>query len=168
MDKWRVVSDESSYAPLTTHHSPITTYLFELADEARCCFGDEIACQLDRLFAISANRLHGLQQIAAIAGTRAAAAVVVTFVQIIDGFGTVIHAESAHDGGEDLLVDIARRRVDADFMADTSQEGVVHQVFRIEVRRKDRQLLEGDFEFLAGREVQEVVAVLERHDPAVE
>src|SRR5205085_821978 len=42
-------------------------FLLKFANEARRCFGDEIARQLDRLSTESANRLHNLQQISAIA-----------------------------------------------------------------------------------------------------
>src|SRR5271167_3524567 len=93
----------------------------ELADEAVCRFDDEIARQLDRLSSESADRLHNLQQISRIAGPRAAATVVVALVQIIDPLGAMDHAKPLDHGDEDAFIDLARRGVDADLVADAAQ-----------------------------------------------
>src|SRR5207244_12605791 len=139
----------------------------EFANKAGRCFNHELAIQLDRLSPVSANGLHRLQQIAAVAGTRGTAVVVVALMQVIHGFWASIHSQLFDHGVEDPLVDVLVGRVDGDLVADTPQEGVVHQVLRIEVGREDRKLLEGDLELLAGRQGEEVAAVFEGRNPAV-
>jgi hypothetical protein len=57
----------------------------ELGDETGQCFDHKIARQLDRLSTVSANGLHNLQQIPAIAGARRATFAVIAFVAVFDG-----------------------------------------------------------------------------------
>src|ERR1035441_2932818 len=50
----------------------------------------------------------------------------------------------------------------------TAQEGRIHQVFRLQVGRKNDQLLEGDAEALSCMQFQIVDPALQRDDPAGE
>src|ERR1039458_7169657 len=50
----------------------------------------------------------------------------------------------------------------------TAQEGRIHQVFRLQVGRKNDQLLEGDAKALSCMQFQKIDAALQRDDPAVE
>ncbi len=55
-----------------------------------------------------------------------------------------------------------------DLVGNAAQERVVDQVVRLQVGREDEELIEGHLDLLAVGQVQEVVALFERHDPAVE
>src|SRR5581483_2424535 len=140
----------------------------ELADEAVGRLDDEIPGELNRLSTKSADGLHDLQQISAIAGAWAAAAVVVALVQVIDAVRARVHAQALDHVVEDLLVDVALGGVDFHLVANAAEEGVVDQILGVEVGRKDDELLEWDLELLAGSEREEVVAIFERQDPAIE
>ena len=90
----------------------------------------------------AADRLRHIVQVARIAGPRGSAAVVILGKHVVDcGRRKVEPSLLAHDL-EDLRIHLARRRVDADFVADPPHEGVIHQILRIQVRRKDDELLE--------------------------
>src|SRR5262249_51099149 len=117
--------------------------------------------QLDRLSTVSADGLHRLQQIAGIAGARAAAVVVVTLVEVIYGPWARIHSQLLDHGVEDARVHLPFRRQNTHLVTDTSQEGVVHQILRVEVGGEDGQLLERHFKLLPGGEGQEVVSIFE-------
>src|SRR5581483_2436576 len=140
----------------------------EFANKASCCLCDEIASQMDWLFPISANGLHCLQQIPAVAGPGAPIIVVIPFVQVFHGLWARIHPQLLDDGVENARVDVPGRSLDAYLVANTTQEGVVDEVLGIQVRRKDRELLERHLEFLAGCHRQEVVSIFQRQDPAIE
>src|SRR5207237_10259208 len=113
----------------------------ELVDETLRRFHDEFARQVNWLSTKSANRLHDLQQIAAVAGARVAPLAIVALVHEVDRFGARIHAEPFHHIVENTLVDVARRRLDAHLVANTPQESVVHEVLGVEVRGEDNELL---------------------------
>src|SRR5882757_381282 len=103
-------------SPAATHWSgagPICRTWLELADEAAGRFGHEIARELHRLPTKSANRLHDLQQISTIARPRRPTVTVIALVQEVDALRTRIQPEPLADAVEDLLVDLARRRLDA-------------------------------------------------------
>src|SRR5258708_7310551 len=104
----------------------------KLADEAGRRFNHQIFGQMNRLSPESADRLHRLQQIPTIGSSWASSAFVIALVQVVDRVGTGVHAEPLGVIVEDLLVDVARRRVDADLVPDAAQEGVVDQVLGIE------------------------------------
>lgn len=57
---------------------------------------------------------------------------------------------------------------DGDFVADAAEEGFINEVFGVEVGGEDDELVEGDFDFDAGVEGEEVDAFFEGDDPAVE
>src|SRR5262245_7737601 len=103
--------------PLAAWRSPAPSRkrrngLTEFGNEALGRFDHEFAIQLDRLSTESANRLHNLQQIAAVAGARRTAVLVVALVQVVDGLRARRHAQALDHGVEDALVDLARRRQD--------------------------------------------------------
>src|SRR5438128_10779436 len=79
--------------PFSDRLLAVSGSLFELADERRGGFDHEFARQMDRLFTKSADRLHNLQKIPAIAGPRVAhPGHVVALVQEIDGLRARVHA----------------------------------------------------------------------------
>ena len=61
-----------------------------------------------------------------------------------------------------------RRIADFDLVGNAAEEGLVGQVGRLQVRDEDDELLEGHLNLLAGGQRQEVVAVFQRNDPAIE
>src|SRR4030095_16048777 len=125
--------------PLLTTHSSYSSQVFPIAgggeaspaclakpvDEARGCFYYEFTGQMNWLSTESADRLDDLQQIAAVAGARAAALVVVAIVEKIDRLRARIHAQPFDHVVEDALVNLAGRRLDAHLVPDAAQEGIV-------------------------------------------
>src|SRR5262245_9730827 len=83
----------------------------ELGDETRRGLGHQRARQVDGLFPVSANRLHRLQQIAAVAGPRRPALIVIPVVQVLDRLRARVHAQPLAHRREDPLVHVAGRRV---------------------------------------------------------
>src|SRR5207253_509231 len=69
---------------------------------------------------------------------------------------------------EDLRELLVGRRVEADLERDAAEERFVDQVLRLEVRREEDELVERDLDLLAGVEREEVHALFQRDDPAVE
>ena len=52
--------------------------------------------------------------------------------------------------------------------ADAPEKGVVHQAPGLKIRGEDQELVEGDGELLTGVQAEEVLAVLQRDNPAVQ
>src|SRR5260370_22454853 len=102
------------------------------------------------------------------AGSGAEVVVEISFVHEIDGLGAQVHHQALSVHGEDAFVDVAGGRQDFDLVADTTEEGVVNQVARVEVGGKDNQLLEGHFEFLSVGGGEIVMAAFQGQNPAVE
>src|SRR5262249_53777303 len=121
----------------------------EFRDKGGSRLDHQVSGQMDRLSLKSANGLHNLQQIAAIAGARTATFRVVPLVEVLDRVRALIHAQTLHDRVEDLVVHLADGRLDADLVANTAKERVVDQVLRIKVGREDDELFEGHLELLA-------------------
>src|SRR5207244_680659 len=103
-----------------------------------------------------------------IARTRTAAIAVIALVEVSHRIWASIHAQLLGHGVEDALVDLARRGIDTNLMPNTAQEGVIDQVLGIQVGRKDGQLFERYFKFLAGRQREEVMPAFQGKNPAVE
>src|SRR5260370_15434317 len=101
------------------------------------------------------------------AGSGAEVVIVISFVHEIDGLGAQVHPQAVSVDGKDAFVDVAGGRQDFDLVADTTEEGVVYQVARIEVGGKDNQLLEGHFELLSVGG-GEIMTAFQGQNPAVE
>src|SRR5215207_10304804 len=78
--------------------------------------------------------------------------------------------ETARVGGalENLYVGQWRRRLDARAITHAAQECLVGQITLLQIRRKDDQLLEWNFDLLARIEREEIHAPLKRDDPAIQ
>src|SRR5260370_12547022 len=103
-----------------------------------------------------------------IGGAGAAVVIVISFVHEIDGLGAQVHPQALSVHGKDAFVDVAGGRQDFDLVADTTEEGVVYQVARIEVGGKDNQLLEGHFELLSVGGGEIIMTAFQGQNPAVE
>src|SRR5688572_27910085 len=88
-EAWAIGRSGCAYGPrsessLTPDPRPLTPVLSELTDEGSGRLGHQVLRQLDGQSSVSANRLHDLQQIPAVAGARAAVLAVVGVVQEVD------------------------------------------------------------------------------------
>lgn len=72
-----------------------------------------------------------------------------------------LHAPDALEG---LRIGVA----EVQLVADSAQEGAVGQIQRVEVGRKHQQHVERQAAMTPAAQVEEVFALFERHDPAIE
>ena len=109
------------------------------------------------------------QQVAGMAeAERPVGLLVVRGDQIVDRLAAIGHAQLRAHHLEQPAELVLARVDDLDLVGNAPQERLVDQFARLEVRREDHQLVEGHLDLLAVGQVEEVVAFLQRHDPAVQ
>src|SRR4051812_2774761 len=69
---------------------------------------------------------------------------------------------------ENLLVFLERWVRNFDLVADSAQEGFVHQAGWLQVGGEDDELVEGDGYLLPGSQVEVILSLLERNNPAIQ
>ncbi len=89
-------------------------------------------------------------------------------IEEFDDGGIVGEPPLLATAAKDLLIHRARRIRHMDLETDASEEGVVHQLPRFEVRREDDERIEGEREFLPRVKGEVIHALLQRDDPPVE
>jgi hypothetical protein len=57
--------------------------------------------------------------------------------------------------------------MDLDFVGDSPKERVVHEIFGLEVGAKDDELVEGDLDFFATADTEEIVPLFKGYHPSV-
>src|SRR5581483_12202702 len=96
------------------------------------------------------------------------AAPIVIVQDELDRGEIVRDAPALTNPAEDLLVLLDRWVGHFDLVSDPPQERLVDQACRVQVGGEDDELIEGYRDLLAGLEIQIVLALLQRNDPAIE
>ena len=112
---------------------------------------------------------HLQEQVARLAAAeRTAARLVVVFHEVLERRLVELEAEMVAHEHEQFSELPFRRIGDFDLVRYAAQEGVVDQISRFQVGGEDDELIEGDLQFAAVGQVEEVVTLFERNDPPVE
>src|SRR5215212_3552113 len=130
---------------------------------------EQLARNMRRLAAVTAERADLIDQVARVTGAQGAALrAVVALVQVLDENFVELELTPPAVHLEDARVFLERRIVDRNLVRDAAQERFVGELLRVEIRREYRQHVERNLEFLAGVQRQVVDAALQRNNPPVE
>src|SRR4051794_16933845 len=113
--------------------------------------------------------MHLFNEIARLAkAKRAVRRSIVPGHQIVDRLGRWLESKGDR-GGLEQPAELGFRRIDElDFVGYSPEEGLVDERSRLDVRREYDQLVEGNLNRAPAGQVDEVVPLLQRNDPAVQ
>ena len=99
---------------------------------------------------------------------RTICAPIVLLQQVVDHFRLILATDRLSKHFEKRMKLLFVGIGDLDLIGNPSQEGFVDKIFGLEIRGEDNELFEGNLDFLAGSERDEIDSVLQGNDPPIE
>src|SRR5262249_34371147 len=118
---------------------------------------------------IGAVVMHLKQQIARVAAAHPTTNRAVVFgQQVLHGAGVELAADQRRAQREQVAELVFERIIHVNLVRNAAQEGFIHQFMRLDVGREDDELVERHLDFFAGGQRQEIIALFQRDNPAIE